>query len=61
VLRAAQALAAQGQAPDGRPTALAARFYVVDDWLLQVVALAVRGEVSAEALDTFFDSFRLLG
>lgn len=59
VLRAAQALAVQGQAPDGRPTALAARFYVVDDWLLQVVALAVRGEVSAEALDTFFDSFRL--
>lgn len=60
VLRIAQGLAAQGQAPDGRPTALAARFYVVDDWLLQVVALAVRGEVSAEALDTFFDSFRLL-
>ena len=59
VLRTSQALAAQGQAPDGRPTALAARFYVVDDWLLQVVALAVRGEVSAEALDTFFDSFRL--
>lgn len=60
VLRAAQAVAAQGQAPDGRPTALAARFYVVDDWLLQVVALAVQGEVGAEALDTFFDSFRLV-
>jgi len=60
VLRAAQGVSAQGQAPDGRPTALAARFYVVDDWLLQVVALAVRGELGAEALDTFFDSFRLV-
>jgi hypothetical protein len=60
VLRAAQTLSAQGLAPDGKPTVLAARFYVVDDWLLQVVALAVRGELSAEALDTFFDSFRLI-
>jgi hypothetical protein len=60
VLRAAQAVSAQGQAPDGKPTALAARFYVVDDWLLQVVALAVQGELGAQALDTFFDSFRLV-
>jgi len=59
VLRAAQAVSAQGKARDGRSTDLAARFYVADDWMLQVVALAVRGEVSAEALDTFFDSFRL--
>jgi hypothetical protein len=32
---------------------------VVDDRLYQVVALSAEGEIPAEALDTFFDSFRL--
>lgn len=58
-LRTAQAVSAKGRIGDGRKAALAARFYVVDDRLYQVVALGAEGEIPADALDTFFDSFRL--
>lgn len=59
-LLAAEAIRAQGQVASGRGAELAARFYVVDDRLYQLVALAAQGEVGADALATFFDSFRLL-
>lgn len=58
-VRIAQAVSAQGRIGDGRKAVLAARFYVVDDRFYQVVALGAEGEIPAEALDTFFDSFRL--
>jgi hypothetical protein len=58
-LRAAQAVEAQGRIGADRKARLAARFYVVDDRLYQVVALAAEGELTADALATFFDSFRL--
>lgn len=58
-LHGAQAVTAQGQIGADRKARLAARFYVVDDRLYQVVALAAEGEVPDEALATFFDSFRL--
>ena len=59
-VRYGQALTAEGRAgPDGRKAVLAARFFVVDDRLYQVVALGGDGELPAAALDTFFDSFRL--
>jgi hypothetical protein len=58
-VRSAQAVSATGRIGDGRKAVLAARFYVVDDRLYQVVALGAEGEIPAEALDTFFDSFRL--
>lgn len=58
-LRTAQAIRAQGRIGADRKAVLAARFYVVDDRLYQVVALAAEGEIPADALDTFFDSFRL--
>jgi hypothetical protein len=58
-VRIAQAVRAQGQIGAGRKAVLAARFYVVDDRLYQVVALGAEGEIPADALDTFFDSFRL--
>ncbi len=60
LLRAAQAVQAQGRVAGGRSTRLAARFFVVDDRLYQLVALAAEGEIGADALDTFFDSFRLI-
>jgi hypothetical protein len=60
VVRLAQAVSATGKAgPDGRAVQLAARFYVVDDRLYQLVALGAAGELPPAALDTFFDSFRL--
>jgi len=58
-LRSAQAIRAQGRIGADRHAVLAARFYVVDDRLYQVVALGAEGEIPADALDTFFDSFRL--
>ena len=44
--------------PDARKSKLAARFFIVDDQLFQVVALGAEGELSPEVLDTFFTSFR---
>ena len=59
-VRTAQAVTAEGRIGAGRKAVLAARFYVVDDRLYQVVALGAEGEIPADALDTFFDSFRLI-
>lgn len=59
-LRHGEALTAAGRVDaNGRKTVLAARFFVVDDRLYQVVALGSDGELSPLVLDTFFDSFRL--
>jgi hypothetical protein len=59
-LRAAQAFAAVGTAgPGGRPARLAARLYVADDRLYQLIVIGAEGEVPPQALETFFDSFRL--
>ncbi len=59
-LRAAQSFTASGSVgPDARPTRLAARLYVVDDRLYQLVVIGAEGEVPPQALETFFDSFRL--
>jgi hypothetical protein len=61
-LLAAQAVDAQARIAERRGVRsgrLAARFYVVDDRLYQVVALGADGELDAGALETFFDSFRL--
>ena len=57
-LRAGQSVQAQGHTADGRVTVLAARFFIVDDRLFQLVALGGVGEVETQALDTFFSSFR---
>jgi len=58
-VRLARAVTALGRIGAGRKAELAARFYVVDDRLYQVVALGAEGEIPTDALDTFFDSFRL--
>lgn len=58
-LRAARAFSAAGTAGGGRPARLAVRLYVVDDRLFQLVALGAEGEIPPQALETFFDSFRL--
>jgi hypothetical protein len=58
-LRAARAFSAAGSAGSGRPARLAVRLYVVDDQLFQLVALGAEGEIPPQALETFFDSFRL--
>ena len=58
-LRAARAFSATGAAGGGRPARLAVRLYVVDDRLFQLVALGAEGEIPPQALETFFDSFRL--
>jgi hypothetical protein len=58
-VRAAQAVTARGRIGADRKAVLAARFYVVDDRLYQVVALGAEGEIPADVLDAFFDSFRL--
>jgi hypothetical protein len=42
----------------GRPAVLAARFFIIDDRLYQVIALGGDGGIPAQALDTFFTSFR---
>jgi hypothetical protein len=57
---AAQSLEAKGRAgADGRSTVLAARFFIVDDRLFEVVALGGEGAIERNTLDTFFTSFRL--
>ncbi len=59
-LRAAQSVEARGRAgPDGRAAQLAARFFIVDDRLFQLVALGAEGGLEPRALETFFTSFRL--
>ena len=59
-LLASEAVEAVGRpGPDGRKSRLAARFFIVDDRLFQVVALGAEGEIPPEVLDTFFTSFRL--
>ncbi len=58
-LRAARSIEASGTAGGGRPARLAVRLYVVDDRLFQLVALGAEGEIPPQALETFFDSFRL--
>jgi hypothetical protein len=58
-LRASRAFTAAGSAASGRPARLAVRLYVVDDRLFQLVALGAEGEIPPQALETFFDSFRL--
>ncbi|MBP9655468.1 MAG: hypothetical protein KBE19_13860 [Rhodocyclaceae bacterium] len=58
-LLATRAFTAAGSAGSGRPARLAVRLYVVDDRLFQLVALVAEGEVPPQALETFFDSFRL--
>lgn len=59
-LLASESVEAIGRAgPDGRKSRLAARFFIVDDRLFQVVALGAEGEIPPEVLDTFFTSFRL--
>jgi hypothetical protein len=60
MLRSAQAVTATGKTGrEARAVQLAARFYVVDDRLYQLVALGAAGELPPAALDSFFDSFRL--
>lgn len=59
-LRAGQSVQAQGHTADGRVTVLAARFFIVDDRLFQLVALSGAEGVETQALDTFFSSFRPL-
>jgi hypothetical protein len=56
---ASEAIEASGRDGKGRAVRLTARFFVVDDRLYQVVALGGEDEISPEALDTFFTSFRL--
>jgi len=59
-LLASEAVDAVGRpGPDGRKSRLAARFFIVDDRLFQVVAVGAEGEIPPEVLDTFFTSFRL--
>ena len=55
-----EAIEATGRLADGRNSRLAARFFIVDDRLFQVVALGAEGEIPPDALDTFFTSFRLI-
>ena len=57
---AGEAIEAAGRDSGGRAVQLAARLYVVDGRLYQLVALGAEGEISADMLDTFFTSFRLL-
>jgi hypothetical protein len=58
-VRAAQAIEARGRTADGRPAVLAARFFIVDDRLFEVIALGGDKGIDADALETFFTSFRL--
>lgn len=57
---ATEAIEASGREAGGRAVQLAARLFIVDDRLFQIVALGAKGEISPEALDTFFTSFRLI-
>jgi hypothetical protein len=59
-LRAAQHVEARGRAgPEGQVAVLAARFFIVDDRLFQLIALGGEGSIEPQALETFFTSFRL--
>jgi hypothetical protein len=58
-LRSARQFAVGAKVGNGRPARLAVRLYVVDDRLFQIVALGAEGEIPPQALETFFDSFRL--
>ncbi len=42
----------------GHPAVLAARFFIIDDRLYEVIALGGDGGIPPQALDTFFTSFR---
>ena len=55
----AEAIEATGRDSSGRAVQLAARLFIVDDRLYQIVALGAEGEIPPDALDTFFASFRL--
>ena len=57
VVLASQEVRAVGTS-GGRPVVLAARFFIIDDRLYQVIALGGDGGIPAHALDTFFTSFR---
>lgn len=57
---AAEAIEVTGRDSNGRAVQLAARLFIVDDRLFQVVALGAEGEIPPDALDTFFASFRLI-
>lgn len=59
-VRLAEAVEAEGRDATGRAVRLAARFYIVDDRLFQLVALGAKGELPQDALDMFFTSFRLI-
>jgi hypothetical protein len=59
-LRAGQEVQAKGRSADGRTAVLAARFLIVDDRLFQLIALGGESGIEAQALDTFFTSFRLI-
>ncbi len=61
LVRDGQAVEARGHVgKDRRPGQLAARFHVVDDRIYEVVAIGADGELTADALETFFSSFRLV-
>jgi hypothetical protein len=57
---AAEAAEASGKDSGGRSVQLAARLFIIDDRFFQIVALGAVGEMPAEALETFFTSFRLI-
>ncbi|MEP6608506.1 MAG: hypothetical protein ABJA83_07475 [Burkholderiaceae bacterium] len=56
---AAEAIEAVGSDSERRAVRLAARLFIVDDRLFQVVVLGGEGTLSPEILETFFTSFRL--
>jgi len=59
-VKSGQQVEARGRAgADGRSAALAARFFIVDDRLFEVIALGGEGAIEPNALETFFTSFRL--
>jgi hypothetical protein len=55
-----EAIDATGRDSSGRTVLLAARLFVVDDRLFQLIAIGTKDAIPAEALDTFFTSFRLI-
>ena len=57
---AAEAAEASGKDSGQRSVQLAARLFIVDDRLFQIVALGAGSEMPSEALETFFTSFRLI-
>ncbi|MGE5339545.1 MAG: hypothetical protein ACM3PU_17075 [Gemmatimonadota bacterium] len=61
LVRGGQAIEARGHVgKDRRPGQLAARLHVVDDRVYEMVAIGADGELTADALETFFSSFRLV-